>query len=91
MNALGIFKKSKDPFAKQEAELADRRRRRDVLVAKLEAAQLDSEKANAERRRLHIEVDAAPAKEVAAAEAACRDAADRVTGVEDAELNNPAD
>jgi len=84
MNALGIFKKSKNPKAKQEAELADRQRRRDALVDKLETAKLDGERANAERRRLLIEVDSAPATEIAAAEAACRDAADRVAGFEDA-------
>jgi hypothetical protein len=60
------------------------RRRRDVLAAKLESAKLDSEKASAERRRLLIEVEAAPPGEIAAAESACRDAADRVSGFEDA-------
>jgi len=84
MNALSIFKKHKDPFAKAEADLADRRRRRDALVAKLKSAQVESEKASAERRRLLIEVEAASAKDIAAAESACRDAADRVAGFEDA-------
>ena len=82
MNALSLFKKSKDPFAKAEADLADRCKRRDKLASNL--AQLNSENASAERRRLLIEVDAASTQEIAAAEIACRDAADRVAGLEDA-------
>ncbi|KAA2236949.1 hypothetical protein [Salinarimonas soli] len=74
----------RSPIAKLETELVDLTRRRTDLETRLAQARATADTATAERRRFLVETDGADARAFSKIEAACRDAADRVAGLEDA-------
>src|SRR5262245_4536052 len=79
-------KKKFDPLAEIEAEISGLIERKNVLETRLAEARIALQAAHDARRQALLNADLSDADAVAGYDRACRDADDRVTGLEDALL-----